>query len=256
MTEETKKLNADAAARQKEHLKNASRQEANQFNTAGLTRKNEEFMYQLNKQLDAQGAKADKKQEMIDQTISQLKAGQRSGKTAKQMFGTPTKHAHELLHPQKGTTGHELSSFGLLFVDNSLMFMAIFALMYGLLAFFSPDAFADQKRVGTAGITAMIIIALTGGAAFAYMAKATQPVKNKKTGRWVRKPLGKRFLYIALAFVVWLGIYFLCSFLPNVINPQMNKWAYVIIGVVAFAGDLYFRRAFNVVGSAFARQGK
>lgn len=256
MTEDTKKLNADAVARQKEHLKTVSRKEAGQFTNIGLTRKNEEFMYQLNKQLDVQGVKADKKPEMIERTISQLKEAQKTGKTAKQLYGTPTKHAHDLLHPQKGTTGHELSSFGLLFVDNSLMFMAIFALMYGLLAFFSPDAFADQKRVGTAGITAMIIIALTGGAAFAYMAKATQPVKNKKTGRWVRKPLGKRFLYIALAFVVWLGIYFLCSFLPNVINPQMNKWAYVIIGVAAFGGDLYFRRVFNVVGSAFARQGK
>ncbi|HIW70301.1 MAG TPA: DUF1129 domain-containing protein [Candidatus Limosilactobacillus merdipullorum] len=256
MTEDTKKLNADAAARQKEHLKNVSRQEAGQFTDAGLTRKNEEFMYQLNKQLDAQGVKPDKKPEMIERTMSQLKEAQKTGKTAKQLFGTPTQYAHDLLHPQKGTEGHELSSFKLLFVDNSLMFLAIFAIMYGLLAFFSPNAFAGQTRVGTSGITAMIIISLSGGAAFAYMAKATQPVKNKKTGRWVRKPLGRRFLYIAAAFVVWLVIYYLCSLLPNVINPQMNKWAYVIIGVLAFVGDMYFRRVFNIVGSAFARQGK
>lgn len=255
MTEDTKKLNADAAARQKKHFKNVSRQEAGQFTGIGLTRKNEEFMYQLNKQLDAQGAKPDKKAEMLENTINQLKDAQKTGKTAKQLFGTPTKHAHDLLHQQAGTTGRQLSSFGLLFVDNSLMFLAIFSLMYGLLAFFSPNAFADQKQVGTAGVTAMIIIALSGGAAFAYMAKATEPVKDKKTGRWVRKPLGRRFLYIALSFVVWMGIYFLCSLLPNAINPQMNKWAYVIIGVAAFVGDLYFRRVFHVVGSAFARQG-
>ena len=89
-----------AGQRQKEYAKDQRQEMARAFTQYNLTRKNEEFMFQLNKQLDAQGADPAKKPAMLEETIKALQEGQKSGQTARGLFGTPTQRAHALLHPE------------------------------------------------------------------------------------------------------------------------------------------------------------
>lgn len=247
--------NAAAGQRQKQYIKENNKEAGKAFSEYGLTRKNEEFIYQLNKQLDAKGTKADKKDEFIQNTIEKLQAGQKKGQTAKALFGTPTGYAEELLNPKKETgPAQQTSNFGLLALDNGMMFFAIFSFMFGLISFINPGSLSQNGHYGSSGLTAILIIAIAGGLLFGYIAKLMSPYKDKKTGKLVQRNIWARIGMMILAFAVWIGIYTLTAFLPNSINPQTNKWVYIILGIVVFGADLYLRTRFNIVNNIFAGQ--
>ena len=46
--------------------------------------------------------------------------------------------------------------------------------------------------------------------------------------------------------MAWILVYMLVAFLPNAINPVLNAWAYLILGVAAFFGDVYFRQRYHI----------
>ena len=92
--------NAQAGQRQKQLEKERRQANGNAFSNYDLTRKNEDFMYQLNKQLDRLGVPSDKKDSMLKETIDKLLAGQKKGQTARALFGTPTEYAKELKNPK------------------------------------------------------------------------------------------------------------------------------------------------------------
>ncbi|MBM6753176.1 MULTISPECIES: DUF1129 domain-containing protein [Lactobacillaceae] len=246
--------NAAAGERQKQHQKQEQQATGRAFQEYGLTRKNEEFMFQLNKQLDAQGATAEKKSALIQQTMDALLEGQKTAKTAKGMFGTPTAYAHELLHPKKEVEAkQENTNIWMLAADNALMFFAIFTIMFGVLAFTSPKALAPGGHNGNAGLTAIIIVALAGGALFGCLMKLIRP-KVDANGRLVKRSLWYRTAVIILGLVTWIAVYGLTALMPNVINPVLNKWVYVILGLAGFAGDLYLRSKFNITNALFGSQ--
>lgn len=76
---EQEQRNAAAGQRQRQHLKEDRQKTGMMFENAGLTRKNEDFMYQLNKQLDAQGATAEAKSALLEETMTALLEGQKTG---------------------------------------------------------------------------------------------------------------------------------------------------------------------------------
>ncbi len=247
--------NAAAGQRQKQYIKENNKEAGKTFSEYGLTRKNEEFIYQLNKQLDAKGIPADKKSDYLDKTIAKMQAGQKQGKTAKTLFGTPTAYAEELTNPKKKETEVQgTSNFGLLALDNGMMFFAIFSFMFGLISFMNPSSLSPNGHYGSSGLTAILIIAIAGGLLFGYIAKIMAPSKDPKTGKMVQRSLWARIGMIVLAFVIWIGIYTLAGFLPNSINPQTNKWVYILLGIIVFGADLYLRTRFHIVNNVFAGQ--
>ena len=235
--------NAQAGQRQKQHEKAQRQESGNAFASYGLTRKNEEFIYQLNKQLDRLGIAKDKRDAMITETVTKLQAGQKQGQTAKALFGTPTEYAKELKNPKpKDEPVDNKRSFKLLSIDNTLIFFSIFTFMYGLMFLLSPEIL-KTKQYGSSGITAIVLVAVIGGVLFSYIMLQLQP-----RGRTKRRPLATRILILVCGLVLWLGIYMLASWLPNIINPRLNAWVYIVFGVVAFGGDMYFRNRFRVSG--------
>lgn len=247
--------NAAAGQRQKQYIKENNKEAGKTFSEYGLTRKNEEFIYQLNKQLDAKGAKPDKKDEWVNETIEKLQAGQKKGQTAKAMFGTPTAYAEDLMNPKKKEPELQgTSNYGLLALDNGMMFFAIFSFMFGLISFMNPSSLSQNGHYGSSGLTAILIVAIAGGLLFGYIAKIMAPYKDKKTGKIVQRSLWARIGMIVVAFAIWIGIYTLTALLPNSINPQTNKWIYIILGVVIFGADLYLRTRFHIVNNVFATQ--
>lgn len=235
--------NAQAGQIQKQREKEQRQEKGNAFANYGLTRKNEEFIYQLNKQLDRQEVPKDKQPEMIQETVDKLLAGQKKGQTAKALFGTPTEYAKELKNPKpKDTQATTQRSMKLLSIDNTLIFFSIFTFMYGIMFLLSPTIL-KTKQYGSSGITAIVLVAVIGGILFSYIMLQLQPVGGKKP-----RPMATRILILVLGLVVWLGIYMMATWLPNIINPRLNAWVYIIFGLVAFGGDLYFRNKYHVSG--------
>ena len=61
---ENQPRNAQAGQRQKEHLKEDRREAGNAISKHNLTKKNEEFVFQLNKQLERQGVAKEKRPDL------------------------------------------------------------------------------------------------------------------------------------------------------------------------------------------------
>lgn len=251
---ENQPRNAQAGQRQKEHLKEDRREAGNAISKHNLTKKNEEFVFQLNKQLERQGVAKEKRPEIIQDTITQLKEGQKTGKTAKALFGTPTEYVKNLKDPKKNNQPNHMSkqSIKLLALDNMLIFFSIFTFMFGLMFWISPAAM-KMTHYGSSGLLAIVLVSVSGGLSYGYVASQLQPVK--KNGKWVQaKPVWFRILTVAFGLVVWLAVYMASSLLPNVINPRLNAWAYIILGVIAFAGDIIFRRKYHITGAFYGNR--
>lgn len=204
-------------------------------------------MYQLNKQLTKSNVAYAKRQELLQTTLKQLQEGQKTGKTAKAMFGTPTQHADHLLHPKQEDSSQNLAnqSMWLLAADNALIFLAIFTGMFAIMGWLSPKSL-DVKINGTSGITSIILISILGGFIFSYVAKAVLP--RVVHGKAKRPPFWRRALIILGGLVVWMVVFFAGNMLPNVINPRPNQVVYIVIALVAIGADIWFRRQFNIVG--------
>ena len=51
--------------------------------------------------------------------------------------------------------------------------------------------------------------------------------------------------------VMWILIYILTAMMPNSVNPRLNQWFYLILGVAAFALDIWLRGRYHIT-SAFS----
>lgn len=245
--------NAAAGSKQREHVHEQHANVHRQFSELGLTKRSEEFMYQLNKQLDEQGIKQDKKPEALKTTIDTLLEGQKKGQTARQLFGTPAEKADELINgPKKAPVPASQSSFGLLATDNGLMFFSIFALLFGFMGTFQSKALKAQAATsGTSGILAIILVAVFGGLLFAWVTKSIQPgsEKAKQHSMWYKIGV------VAVGLVAWIAIYFFVGFMPaKGINAQLPGLVYIVLAVIGFGVDIYLRRKYHIVGGALGGQ--
>lgn len=176
--------NAQAGQRQKQREKAQRQEKGNAFANFGLTRKNEEFIYQLNKQLDRLGVAKDKRDTMINETVAKLQAGQKKGQTAKTLFGTPTEYAKELKNPKpKDEPADGKQSMKLLSIDNTLIFFSIFTFMYGIMFLLSPEIL-KTKQYGSSGITAIVLVAVIGGVSLATLCSSCNRGVGRRSGHW------------------------------------------------------------------------
>ena len=245
--------NAQAGSKQRERVHEQHANEHRQFSELGLTKRSEEFMYQLNKQLDEQGVKQDKKPEMIQSTVDALIEAQRKGQTARALFGTPTEKADELINGPKERKAVQLqSSFKLLAIDNGLMFFSIFALLFGFMGTFQAKSLkAQAASSGTSGILAIILVAVFGGLLFAWVTKTLQPVGENAKNHSLWYKIG----VVAVGLVAWIAIYFFVGFMPaKGINMQLPGVVYIVLAVLGFGLDVYLRRRFHIVGGALGGQ--
>ncbi len=100
-----------------------------------LTKKNNQFMFDLNKLLD-DGVVIDERQkiEVFNTMLKALVEGQKTGVTAKQLYGTPTEAV--VFVTTKPATPTK-TNFASMWLDNSLLLFTFLAVMTGVLTMIS-----------------------------------------------------------------------------------------------------------------------
>lgn len=249
--DEQQPRNAAAGAVQQQHQKAEVKTLAEQLTAAGLTRKNHDYMMQLNKQLRRQGINEEQVKTWLTTTIEKIVTAQKTGQTATNLLGTPTAYAESLINPKKPAESRTTSSNPwLLAIDNALMFLAIFTIMFGVMGLMDPKS---ANINGTSGITAIILVSIVGGALFGAITKLMAPAKDPETGKRLGLPVWLRVILVLVGFMAWIGIYGLTAVMNGAYNPHLNGWIYIVIAVIAFVGDMYFRQKYNVVGGFMGR---
>lgn len=211
-----------------------------QFDNVGLTKRNAEYMYKFNQALAGTKLTAAQKAETVNKMVQELVEGQKSGKTARNMWGTVDQRVQTILNPPKRKPDPKRDYWPNAGY-NALLFLMIFTFMYGIISFF-PSKGHPQPVMG---ITGIIISAAIAGVGIPLVTMMFTPGVKHKYSIWIR-------IAIMIVFVVvWMGVFTGAAMLPAVINPALNRYAYLVLGLLSTGGSWWYKRRFNITGGLF-----
>ncbi|MHC9533566.1 DUF1129 family protein [Dellaglioa sp. L3N] len=236
--------NATAAAKQKEHLeKDTKLQSEGPF--AGLTKRNEDYVYRLNGILTDSEISDEKRDTVVSEIVAELRTEQRKGVTATKLYGpVSAKAADIIMGPQKKAA--PTSSFWLTALDNGLMMLLIFAGMYGIMGLMSKTS-AQAQNAGAGGLLTLIVTSILGGigAALFYLKYGPNVKKEDKPAFWIT-------LLVFVAFIaIWILAYMLVALIPGPLNAMLPAPVYLVIAAISFAIRIYVKRRFNINRTMF-----
>ncbi|MFC6200431.1 DUF1129 domain-containing protein [Lactiplantibacillus nangangensis] len=209
-----------------------------------LTKRNDEYMRQMRKSLNATALSGEKKKAALDEMTATLLAEQHKGTTARQLYGTVQERTQAIIEgPKKSPREQAQANYWVTSLDNGLMLFMIFCLMYGVMGFISK---ASQNSQGANGITAILLTSIVGGLGVAKLFEYLAPDKNKP-----KVPMWRKILWSILAVVVWMLIFTTAAMLPSALNPALPAAAYLVIAAIVFFARLWLKRKFNITSSMF-----
>ena len=106
-----------------------------------LTKKNDQFIFDVKKLLAEATIDEAKKVTALHSMLTELVAGQKTGATAKQLYGTPTEAAFAIVNAPEPEP--ELT-FWRVWLDNSLLLLIFLSAITGLLALLTNQATTTQ----------------------------------------------------------------------------------------------------------------
>ncbi|QBO36408.1 DUF1129 domain-containing protein [Periweissella cryptocerci] len=244
MTEEENKQPRNANVVQEHHgdVSETTGKNISGFGNLGLTKRNEDFMFQLNKHLDASGMVGGDKRVALEEVVEELKAGQKAGKTAKQLYGTASEKAASINQPKRQGLSGNNKGFWPNAIDTALMFFAMFSLVFGI-----SMMTAKGNTGATYGIVGLLLTAISGGLIFAYIQGILAPANPDN-----RKPIWFRIVITILAVLIWMAFYGVSfTVIPKALNPGLPGFVYIILAVIAFVGFILERRVTGISGGMF-----
>jgi len=247
MSEDLRDKNKQAAAKQKINAaKNEKREEVKtEIYSANsddlrkkLSNKNAEYVFKLNKHLMDDGFKEDEAKEEIDKLLPEIIENQIKGIPANQLYGPVTKRAQDIVHPVKKPT---VTPFWASWVDTSLLFFALFGLLYGIVALTSKKADPNSQT----GIITLVVLSAMWGALLTWFNNQMKRPKDQRPG-W-----GVTIGYLVVGLVFMFVFLAAMTAVPAVINPALNAIGYFIAAVLAYGIRFVFRRTMGIRDRSF-----
>ncbi|KRM59567.1 DUF1129 domain-containing protein [Secundilactobacillus malefermentans] len=224
----------NAGAQQARHT--VEKNEHSAFDNLGLSKRNADYMFRFNQEIEKTKLSVEKKTEVVNEMVQELVDGQKSGKTAKNMYGDVSERIDYVVNgPAKDPNADDPYWPSALY--NGLIFFMIFNVMFGAIMLLSPKTAASSQPVG---IVSIFISSALAGLALPYMSTIFDPKRKHKQSIWVR------LLVVIALFVVWMGLFYITSAIPSVANPVLQSWPAVIVGVLSGGGALLIRRQYGL----------
>ncbi|CZQ85495.1 DUF1129 domain-containing protein [Trichococcus ilyis] len=208
-----------------------------------LTKRNEQYMLGLDRTLRAANLEEGRREEIYNKMMRELAEAQKTGKTARQLYGTVSECASNILVNPADAEVSVRSSDLLIAMDGGLLLGAIFALISGV----SLLTNSEEGVIGM-GLISLILNFLVGGITMLVISKYT-PNPDAPKGE---KGFGKYILATTGAMLSWMLIMTASMmFIPASINVAMPAFAYIAIGAVAFAAKIYLKKKYHIMGGIF-----
>ncbi|MBG9981286.1 DUF1129 family protein [Facklamia sp. DSM 111018] len=212
-----------------------------------LTKRNRQFLFDIDKHLSTENIDASVKSMAFSEMAQTLIEGQRTGHTARQIYGTPTETA-DAIRQTHSTKSEELekSPDWQIAIDGGLMLGSIFTIITGFTVMMGKSGTAQQGFL-MGGLT-LIINYLVAGYAMMETAKVL-PNPDAPKGE---KGYAKYFLVSTATMVLWIGlVMFSQYFLPRIINPILPALVYLIIGGISLLLRFYLKNKWKIEGGLF-----
>ncbi len=208
-----------------------------------LTKRNEQYMIGLDRALTQANYDEESKHTLYNKMMKELVINQKSGTTARQLYGTVSECAENVLQRQEATVSSERSSDWLIALDGGLLLGAIFALISG-----TSLLTAGENTQPGMGIISLILNFIAGGLSMLIVSKYQPDVNAPKGKKGYFKYIG----VLILSMVFWmLAMTATMVLVPSAINISLPATAYLIIGALSFALRVYLKKKFNITGGVF-----
>ena len=191
-----------------------------------LTKKNQEFIHIATNQLIEDGKSDEEIQAILEEVLPTIIENQKKGLTARALLGAPTVWAAsftEKASDAKANQEKKNDNPWLMWLDTSLLFIGIVALLNALMGFFN-------SATTSSGLFSLLALGFGGGAAmyatYHFIYRFAGKPKSERPG-WK-----KTFLVLGLAMLGWVLLYTATAFLPAVLNPQLPP--IVMLDVISY----------------------
>lgn len=209
-----------------------------------LTKRNQQYIFDLKKSLDAANLSEEEKTVALHEILPVLVQEQKGGRTARQLFGTVSERTEAILTKPEAATGE--SKPVLMWLDNTLLVLGIFALMTGVMGLFV------QESTQVYGLITLLLMSMIGGWVFYLMYKYIYKYEQPGADKSQRPKIWKVMLILTGSFLVWISVIALSSLLPPVINIILDPVILVALGAASLGGRYYLKKRYNIVGSLSA----
>ncbi|MGY0402424.1 DUF1129 domain-containing protein [Carnobacterium jeotgali] len=207
-----------------------------------LTKKNEQYMLSLNKTLIEKNMSETKKEDIFNEMLKKLVERQKTGETARQLYGTVTECANQLIdQPEKIQTGP--SENWKIALDGGLMIGGLFSLITGLSGLFNNV----EETASSLGIITTLLNFIVGGLVILWISKNMPDRKKPKKGGMFRYILVSTIGMLSL-MVVMTGSMIV---IPAAVNVPINAIGNIVVGVLAFVAKYFAKRKLNIRGGLF-----
>ena len=213
-----------------------------------LTKKNQEFIHIATNQLIEDGKSDEEIQAILEEVLPTIIENQKKGLTARALLGAPTVWAAsftEKASDAKANQEKKNDNPWLMWLDTSLLFIGIVALLNALMGFFNSAATSS-------GIFSLLALGFGGGAAmyatYHFIYRFAGKPKSERPG-WK-----KTFLVLGLAMLGWVLLYTATAFLPAALNPQLPPIVMLIIGAASLVGRYFLQKKYNILNAMTPQQ--
>ncbi|MHC5269265.1 DUF1129 domain-containing protein [Enterococcus sp. LJL98] len=212
-----------------------------------LTKKNQQYIFDLKKSLEAANLSEEEKTVALHEMLPVLVQEQKTGRTARQLFGTVSERTEQILN-QPEEVKETKPVF--MWLDNALLILGVFGLMLGIMGLFFKDS------VQVYGLITLLLMAALGGWVFYLMYKYVYQYERPGADKKQRPKIWKTVLIMAGAFLFWVLIIGVSALIPPAINFILTPTALVVVGAAALGIRYYLKKKYNIVGSLALPKGE
>lgn len=211
-----------------------------------LTKKNQEFIHIATKELIKAGKTDAEIHELLAGILPNIIEHQKEGATARSLYGSPTAWVASLSQPVPEEKPAQNESPFLMWLDTSLLILAFFAVIQGVVSSLSnsPEIY---------GATTIIASSMVGGLVFYAMYRYVYRFTGQD--RAMRPPFWKVFLILTACTLLWIMAFSVTALLPSVINPVLPNLGLIFLGGAAYAAHYLLSKKYNIKSTLQGRQG-
>lgn len=209
-----------------------------------LTKRNEQYIFDLRKNLTAANFDDEKIEKELNEIMNQMINGQKNGQTARQLYGTVQEKATEIIERPEIIPPAKPWQYWL---DNSLLLLAVLGAMLGFVSLIGKN-----KTQGT-GLLTLLVAAFAGGLIFYLLYQMIYQYEQPGADRSKKPKMWKSILILTLGTIVWIILYGSTMYLPQALNPVIDPVIQIAIGAAAFGLRYLLKRKYHITGNLMRR---
>lgn len=205
-----------------------------------LTKRNEQYIFDLKKSLVAANLSEEAQTLALHDILPHLVEGQKSGKTARQLFGTVAERTESILNKPEELPE---STPALMWLDNTLLLFGVMTIMFSVMMMWS------KGKSQPLGLLTLVLASMAGGYVFYLMYKYVYQYDRPGVDKSKRPGWFKTGLILVGAMLLWLVVFAGSAMLPPIINPVLDPVIVIIIGGIALGTRYLLKKKYNMRSS-------